>query len=594
LVRLSAVLLGAVGALLVFSWAGAAPARAAAIVVDCTANPAALVGALASASDGDTLTIQGTCIGAFEVAHSLTLIGAIGATLDAQGAGTVLTVADGNTVVLVGLTVKGGSATAGGGVYTGFGTTLTLTDSTVTGNVVGPNGNGAGIFNHGTLVLNNSSVTGNSGGFGGGGIYNNQNGIVRLAASTISGNSTDISGDIASNGGGIYNDSGTVTIDNSTISNNTTHNGGGGLFNVGTMTVRTSTISGNTAIFSGGGGIANISSTLTVGNSTIAGNNASWGGGIYTTGKLTISDTTIALNTSPAGSGGGIFSQFNPPVLVGASIIAANVGDNCLLDGPSQLTDAGYNDDDAATCGFSTANHSLPNTDPLLDPAGLQENGGPNQTIALQAGSPAIDAIPPGANGCGTTVTQDQRGISRPQGAGCDIGAFEVQEPGGGGNVVIDGSFDWPKAPVGDVRTYRAPQRFSIWHVASGSVDIADQGYWQPAEGKQSLDLSGDDAGTIFQDLPTVDGQKYSVTFSMAGNVVCGPAVKQLAVSWDGQQVATEAFDTTGRSRTDMGWVQHKLTVVAAGPSSRLGFQSLTAGACGPAIDRVRVKPVSG
>jgi hypothetical protein len=82
--------------------------------------------------------------------------------------------------------------------------------------------------------------------------------------------------------------------------------------------------------------------------------------------------------------------------------------------------------DDGTTCGFSSANHSFSNTNPLLDPAGLKNNGGPTQTIAPQTGSPATDAIPAGTNGCGTTLTGDQRGVSRPQGSGCDIGAVEL------------------------------------------------------------------------------------------------------------------------------------------------------------------------
>jgi hypothetical protein len=64
----------------------------------------------------------------------------------------------------------------------------------------------------------------------------------------------------------------------------------------------------------------------------------------------------------------------------------------------------------------------------MLDPAGLANNSGPTQTIALEPGSVAIDAIPSGAIGCGTTVTTDQRGVTRPQGVGCDIGAFEAEQ----------------------------------------------------------------------------------------------------------------------------------------------------------------------
>jgi len=97
------------------------------------------------------------------------------------------------------------------------------------------------------------------------------------------------------------------------------------------------------------------------------------------------------------------------------SILAANAGGNCF--GP--ITDAGNNIDDAVSCGLSEPN-SLSNTDPLLDPAGLQDNGGPTQTIALLAGGPALNAGNDAA--CPST---DQRGIVRPQGTNCDIGAYE-------------------------------------------------------------------------------------------------------------------------------------------------------------------------
>src|SRR5262249_10102592 len=107
------------------------------------------------------------------------------------------------------------------------------------------------------------------------------------------------------------------------------------------------------------------------------------------------------------------------------SLIAGQSGGpNCY--GFAAGSDGGYNLDDGTSCGFSSANHSLSSTNPLLDPAGLDDNGGPTKTIALQPGSPAIDAIPPAANGCGTAIATDQRGVTRPQGPGCDIGAFEL------------------------------------------------------------------------------------------------------------------------------------------------------------------------
>jgi hypothetical protein len=58
----------------------------------------------------------------------------------------------------------------------------------------------------------------------------------------------------------------------------------------------------------------------------------------------------------------------------------------------------------------------------------LANNGGPTKTVALLRGSPALNAIPKGENGCATAtdrIATDQRGVARPQGPACDIGAFE-------------------------------------------------------------------------------------------------------------------------------------------------------------------------
>jgi CSLREA domain-containing protein len=205
-------------------------------------------------------------------------------------------------------------------------------------------------------------------------------------------------------GAGLRNDLGTVKVINSTFSGNTVvgtgqDSRGGAINNGGLLTVVNSTFSGNSAQ-SRGGGIANQGAILRVTNSTFSGNSSANGGGIW---------HTVGINGSAS---------------LGNTIVANTTqGDNC--DGT--ITDSGYNIDDGTSCGFSSANNSKPNTDPLLDPNGLANNGGPTQTIALLGGSPAINAIPQATNGCGTEVTTDQRGVSRPQGTKCDIGAFEKQ-----------------------------------------------------------------------------------------------------------------------------------------------------------------------
>jgi YVTN family beta-propeller protein len=107
-------------------------------------------------------------------------------------------------------------------------------------------------------------------------------------------------------------------------------------------------------------------------------------------------------------------------------------GGNCF-NNPLGPVSAGYNLSDDATCTSFTQTGDLNNTPAGLDPGGLQSNGGPTQTIALLATSPAVDAIPVSPiNHCtdvvGNPVTTDQRGVSRPQGPACDIGAFELEQ----------------------------------------------------------------------------------------------------------------------------------------------------------------------
>jgi hypothetical protein len=117
----------------------------------------------------------------------------------------------------------------------------------------------------------------------------------------------------------------------------------------------------------------------------------------------------------PAADGGGIVSQ-GTTTTVQNSLLATNAGGNCsgtLLDSGHNLTFAGA----GCPATFTTA-------DPNLGP--LQDNGGPAQTISLAAGSAALDKVPPSGAGCPAT---DERGVARPNGSACDIGAYEVAPP---------------------------------------------------------------------------------------------------------------------------------------------------------------------
>src|SRR4051812_13162232 len=218
---------------------------------------------------------------------------------------------------------------------------------------------------------------------------------------------------------------------------NTSQGSGGAIANQGTLTVESSLVDHNTS-FLAGGGIEN-GSKLKVVNSTISDNKtlglvdaeSSLGGAIDNQqfnpdASLTLDSTTVAGNTA-AWRGGGIVTSDEIPTTVRNSIVAGNHAPeghpNCL----GTPTSGGHNLEDGTSCGFNATGDQ--NADPKL--GAVVDNGGPTDTRALLAGSPAIDA--------GTTVdcpAFDQRGFTRPVGDACDIGAFELgsappsQEPG--------------------------------------------------------------------------------------------------------------------------------------------------------------------
>ncbi|MET7765612.1 choice-of-anchor C family protein [Streptomyces sp. NPDC005393] len=153
-----------------------------------------------------------------------------------------------------------------------------------------------------------------------------------------------------------------------------------------------------------------------------------------------------------------------------------------------------------------------------------------------------------------------------------------------------DGSFETPTVSANSFQTVVTGGSIGPWKVTAGSVDLIGAGYWQAAEGDQSVDLSGQGAGTVAQTFTTVPGKKYTVTYSLAGNPGGGPAVKTGKVLVNGQNFQDFTFDTTGKSTTNMGYVTREATFVATGTSTTLAFASTTNTAAGPVIDDVMVR----
>jgi CSLREA domain-containing protein len=240
-------------------------------------------------------------------------------------------------------------------------------------------------------------------------------GTAILAGLSVVGGRTTLSG------GGIAN-FGTLTVTGSTISGNTAGSGGG-IANFGTLTVTGSTISGNAA--SSGGGIENGSigevtppGDLTVTNTTISGNSAISGGGIITLGPLTVTNATISGN-SASSSGGGLYNINITNLSMRNAIVAGNTAPTSpdVLNPPADPT--------ASLIGLPAGTLLAD----VLDPAGLQDNGGQTWTIALAltATNPAIDHGDNGICAAEPVNGVDQRG--RERAVSCDIGAYEAQPP---------------------------------------------------------------------------------------------------------------------------------------------------------------------
>lgn len=278
-----------------------------------------------------------------------------------------------------------------------------------------------GTTNLNNLVIQNGSITiVNPGFFGsctGAGLFVPTLATVNVTASRIAGNQTT-----NGSGGGICVQ-GTLTLTDSTVQNNFATSGGGGMLVVSSAaaTVVNSTFSGNSVngIGSAGGAIAT-NGALTITNSTISGNagtgSSATGAGVATGfGATTIRNSTITQN-----DGGSQMVVFTSTITLVSTIVAnPSSGVNCFVGGGGSIVSSGNNLESTNTCQFVAAS-DIVNANPLL--GALANNGGPTQTHALLALSPAIDQ---GANPLGLATDQRGAGFQRVSGAATDIGSFE-------------------------------------------------------------------------------------------------------------------------------------------------------------------------
>jgi CSLREA domain-containing protein len=347
-------------------------------------------------------------------------------------AGTInVPVSPANTVAISGLTITNGSSNqnikGGGGGILNDHSVVTISNCTVRGNSAGSGNNGGGIYNDGS---------------------NSGRATLEIVGSMVSGNMADI------DGGGIFNDgsfgNATVTIVNSTFSNNSAVNGA--------------------AVYSFGTNGGN--ATLALLNSTLSGNSASGiAGGIYSDGRNFGSATLEIGNT----------------ILNGGSSGANIVNDSGIVvsEGYNLSSDAAGGDGLSGPGGFLNIGGDLRNTDPFLDPMGLKDNGGPTETIALQAASPAIDAGDPtfDPNAFTPALTTDQRGFSRVSNGRIDIGAYEFSAPPSASPIILPGSGTYHRQVKVMMRD--ATPGAVIHYTTDGSTPISASPVYFPSGGEK-------------------------------------------------------------------------------------------------------------
>jgi hypothetical protein len=299
----------------------------------------------------------------------------------------------------------------------------------------------------------------------------------------------------------VFNHFGSVLVVNSTLTGNAAQGGTGGFGGGG----------GGAGL---GGALFNLDGAVTVESSTLAGNRATGG------------DPGAVAGQPGQGRGGALFNHFqddgvgNDLAVTMVTAATLTIEDSILADSVDAPEDC-FNNDVAASVALQGANliesnGAAPNacgappitSNPVLGP--LQDNGGPTHTLAISGASPAFGA----AAACPPPAT-DQRGVARPQGAACDLGAFELASTVDLGDAP-DPSYPTLLASDG-ARHYPSPLHLGA------CVDTE-------SDGQQTATAAGDDTdvGTALGACAVAGDDEDGVTFT--SGVFQGGSLAQVSV----------------------------------------------------------------
>lgn len=406
----------------------------------------AIAQANANAGD-DIITFASNVSGTISLTSGSLYIYGSGGGVDVRGPGASVLTIDGTTSVRpAGTRASGGYSdiVINGGSSGGQGkpgatlapTPVTISGITLTGGSA-PNGGGINA-NYTLLNVNNCVITGNNAYYSGGGI------AISSYYSALTVNSSTISNNTAGNvGGGVATTDAAIDIQQSSVTGNTAGRGGGihaHNDNANALTISASTVSGNTSTgptgnysysSTGGGGVYTRHMSTSISNSTIANNtsNAGYGGGFgnyidsSTNYSTTLSNSTVSGNSAPYA--GGVSQNYSGAITLTNSVVGGNTArysDNDVgTHGGGTIAAAFSLFGDTGSATITDNGGNLLNVAPQL--GALASNGGPTQTMLPLSGSPLINAGDPAFSGLST----DQRGTGFPRivNGRVDIGAVE-------------------------------------------------------------------------------------------------------------------------------------------------------------------------
>ncbi len=384
----------------------------------------------ANSSPGSTIIFQSGLMGTISLASSLPTIaadmtvsgpGAKSIAIDGANQLRIITDGDsGGSVTISGLTVQRAGQI---GVYQQYSGDLTLTACNFVGNKDAGNGGGA-VFNNGTVIINSCLFSGNS-----------------------------VSGSFP-NGGALENNFGNAQVNNCTFTGNTCTVNGGAIYNLGTLAVSGSTFTENEALTSGGnaGAIYCGSGSFTAVNCTFSGNSAGAYGGAINGVKNSLINCTFWMNT--AVNGGGAIASNGTTAVQNCILWSDSPSENYVVSGQSET--ASYCDIDGGLTGITDEGGNI-DASPLFSSAGLTNNGGPTETIALQDGSPCL-----GAGTASGAPLLDQRGVTRPNPP--SIGSYDAS------SVPTAHRFDFNSDGLDDLLFQNSSGQTLVWNMNGEAV----------------------------------------------------------------------------------------------------------------------------